>query len=350
MAACSITKSPDLYSLTLENDLLRVTVLPDKGADIYELVYKPKNLDLLWKFDRGLKVPGKGIPYSADSHVAFMDYYEGGWQEIFPSGGGPTRYKGVEISFHGELCGLPWQVEILKGNSEEVSVKFTARTTRTPFKMERTLTLKAGDARLYIRERLTNESNEEMDYSWGHHPAFGAPFLAEGMLIDVPASWVELQKKPGDTARLPAQMRFDWPNVTDSKGQPLDLSIIPPEADSSADLAFLGGLEEGWYSLTNPELNLGFGLVWPKEVFSYIWLWQEFRGGSGWPWYKSTYVMGFEPFTSYDDAGLASCIEKGTARQIGPHESLEVELVAVCFKSSKGVSRIDPAGNVTFKD
>ena len=34
-----------LNVLSLENDLLRITVLPDKGADIYEFIYKPKNLD-----------------------------------------------------------------------------------------------------------------------------------------------------------------------------------------------------------------------------------------------------------------------------------------------------------------
>ncbi|MBN9393542.1 MAG: aldose 1-epimerase [Chloroflexi bacterium] len=350
MAACKITQTgPELNGLTLENDLLKITVLPDKGADIYEFIYKPRNLDFLWKFDRGLHSPNKGINYAPDSHVAWMDYYEGGWQELFPSGGGPTKYKGVEIGFHGELSTLPWRYEILQESGEEVSVKLTARTTRTPFKMEKTLTLKDGDVRLYIREKLTNESNEVMDYSWGHHPAFGAPFLAEGLMIDVPATWVESKERQGPSSRLPKGGRYDWPNVI-TDGQTIDLSVLPPESQTSAGLAFLGGLEEGWYGLTNPDLGIGFGLVWPREIFQYLWLWQEFRGGKGWPWYSSTYVMGFEPFTSIDDSGLASCVERGTARQIGPHESLEVELIALCFESSKGVSRIDKDGNVTLKD
>ena len=188
-----------------------------------------------------------------------------------------------------------------------------------------------------------------MDYSWGHHPAFGAPFLAEGLLVDVPAAWVESKDRASSNSRLPRKTRFDWPKATDKQGQPLDLSVIPSETNSSADLSFLGGLEEGWYGLTNPTLGVGFGLVWPKEIFPYIWMWQEFRSSSGWPWFKSTYVMGFEPFTSIDDVGLAGCVENGTARQIGPHETLEVEMVAVCFETSKGVSGIDKAGNVTFK-
>lgn len=350
MAACKISQTgPDLNGLTLENDLLKITVLPDKGADIYEFIYKPKNLDFLWKFDRGLRSPGLGINYAPDSHVAWMDYYEGGWQVLFPSGGGPTHYKGVEIGFHGEVSTLPWRYEVLKETPEEVSLKLTVRTTRTPFKMEKTLTLKDGEARLYIREKLTNESSEEMDYSWGHHPAFGAPFLAEGLKIDVPAAWVETHEQVGPASRLPRKDRFAWPNVTNGE-RTIDLSVLPPETETSADLSFLGGLEEGWYGLTNPELGVGFGLAWPEEIFPYLWLWQEFRGSSGWPWYKSNYVMGFEPFTSIDDSGLAGCVERGTARQIGPRESLEVELVAVCFESSKGVSRIDKAGNVTLKD
>ena len=268
MAACKISHVQTdlgLNVLSLENDLLRITVLPDKGADIYEFIYKPKNLDYLWKFDHGLKAPGKGIPYSSDSHVAWMDYYEGGWQVLFPSGGGPTRYKGVELPFHGELASLAWQTEVLKDTGEEISVKFSVRTSRMPFMMERTLTLKEGDARLYLREKITNQSNEEMDYSWGHHPAFGAPFLAEGLLIDVPASWGEAKDRPSQTSRLPQKAHFDWPNATDKEGQPLNMAVVPPESEPSAGLTFLGGLEEGWYGLTNPALGVGSGWSGPKK-------------------------------------------------------------------------------------
>lgn len=69
----------------MENEFLRVTILPEKGADIHELRYKPKDIDVLWKSPWGLKTPGKGISTAADSMAARLEHYEGGWQEIFPT-------------------------------------------------------------------------------------------------------------------------------------------------------------------------------------------------------------------------------------------------------------------------
>lgn len=343
------TKVDFCSAVMLENELIRITVLLDKGADIYEFTYKPAKLDVLWKSPWGLKEPGKGITTAPNSHVAWMDHYEGGWQEIFPSGGGPSMYKGVEMSFHGEASTLPWRFEVLEDSGEEIALRFTVKTFRTPFKLERTLRLKKGDSRLYLHEKLTNLGEEEMDFTWGHHPAIGAPFLAEGMIIDVPAEWVESQSRANQMTRLPRKTRFSWPDATDQQSQPLDLSVVPPEAQPSADLAFLGGLKEGWYSLTNPGLGIGFGMVWPEEIFPYMWFWQEFHGSTGWPWYKSAYVMALEPFTSFDDSGLAHCVVNGTARKLAPQKSLEVDLIALCFESTRGVSRIDSTGKVTLK-
>lgn len=335
--------------VTLENDLLRVSVLPDKGADIHEFVYKPKDLDVLWKSPWGIRPPGGGFATATDSRLAWMENYEGGWQEIFPSGGGPCTYMGAEMSFHGEVSTLPWKFEVTDWGGQEASIAFSVNTRRTPFKVRRRMTLRRDDARLYVHEEVTNWAEEEMDYMWGHHPAFGAPFLGEGVIVDVPARWIESQDLEDPAARLPAGIRFDWPVTRDKEGAPLDLSVVPPGQSRSADLAFLGGLREGWYGITNPSLGLGFGMVWPEEIFPYLWFWQEFRGSSGWPWYGSNYVMALEPFTSYDASGVAGCVGNGTARKLGPGESIEVDLVAVCFESEAGIERIERDGTVRVR-
>ena len=43
----------DVRALRIENDVLAATVLIDKGADIYQLIYKPRDLDVLWKTPGG---------------------------------------------------------------------------------------------------------------------------------------------------------------------------------------------------------------------------------------------------------------------------------------------------------
>jgi hypothetical protein len=339
-----------MRAVVLENDLLRVSVLPDKGADVYEFVYKPKDVDVLIKSPWGIKDPGRGIATANDSQVAWMEHWEGGWQEIFPSGGGPSRYKGVEIGFHGEVSALPWDYKALGDATEEAVVDFSVNTRRTPFRVERRMRLRRGDPRLYVDERITNWSEEEMDYMWGHHPTLGAPFLGKGAIIDVPARWVESQGTENEATRLRAGTRHDWPTARDKDGGALDLSVVPSEEWRSADLAFLGGLEEGWYAVTNPALGVGFGLVWPKEVFPYLWFWQEFRGSSGWPFYGSCYAMALEPFTGYDETGLSRCLENGTARRLAPGESIGASIVALCFEGKAGVERIDEDGTPHLRD
>ncbi len=85
-------------ALYLENDALKITVLPDKGADVYELVHKPSGVDFLMKTPQGLRPPGEEPPSD------FLDNYEGGWQELFPNAGDPCEHGGVSLRFHGEVA------------------------------------------------------------------------------------------------------------------------------------------------------------------------------------------------------------------------------------------------------
>jgi galactose mutarotase-like enzyme len=185
-------------TLTLENDLLRVTILPEKGSDIIEFLYKPAGLDYLWKSPIGLiENPG---PSPLPCHD-FMDYYEGGWQEILPSGGPPNTYAGVDYGLHGELWSLPWSVRYDECQpTTEVSVVLNCKLTMLPLSVEKRFTLKLGEPILHIEETLTNDSDKTIDFMWGHHPTLGAPFLNGDCVLDVPATDCEAASVEGDPA------------------------------------------------------------------------------------------------------------------------------------------------------
>jgi hypothetical protein len=91
-AACRVAETVSgrwTRTVVLENELMSVTVLADKGADIYALRHKPRDLDVLWKAPWGFKELGALGATASNSVVAWMDHYAGGWQELLPSGGGP---------------------------------------------------------------------------------------------------------------------------------------------------------------------------------------------------------------------------------------------------------------------
>src|SRR5215831_16510210 len=92
----------------LENELLRVSVLLSKGADIVEFLYKHTDTDLLWHGPLEPYPAGNYVEPVARSQGSFLDYFHGGWQELFPNGGFACTYEGASLGQHGEVSVLPW--------------------------------------------------------------------------------------------------------------------------------------------------------------------------------------------------------------------------------------------------
>ena len=83
-----------LKAVIMENELLRVTVLADKGADIFEFVHKPSDTDFMWRTPWGVRDPSLFIPSSGWGEGVWHDMYEGGWQTIRADGRLPRRVHG----------------------------------------------------------------------------------------------------------------------------------------------------------------------------------------------------------------------------------------------------------------
>ena len=334
-------------TLAFENELLRVEVLVDKGTDIVSFLHKPSDTDFLWRRPLGLRPAGIGsMPRGVDEFV-FNDGFEGGWQECLPNGGISVMYKGAQLPFHGELLALPWEVTIVEDRPEVVSVRLSVRTLRTPFLLEKVLTLRSGAAALEIDERLTNLAAEEMEIMWGHHPAFGPPFLDDSCRIDLPPCRASTERmEPWKDGQLQFGASFDWPAAPLREGGVRDLSIIPGPAARTADLVFLSGFHEGWYGITNGRRGVGFGLRWDAGLFPYIWFWHVWGGMPGYPWYGLNYNCALEPWTSWPDGGLNRAIENGSAHKVGPNQTIETRMLAVAYDHAARIKRISETGEV----
>jgi len=340
-------------ALRIENDVLAATILVDKGADIYELISKPRGVDVLWKSPWGLSRPGGGVSTAPATAAAWIEAYEGGWQEIFPSGGGPSTYKGVELNFHGEASVVAWDHDIVAAGGDAAEVRLRVRLRRSPFLVERTMRVEAGRPVLLMRERITNQGREPMDYMWGHHPAYGAPFLSGACRIDIGARTVRADDVlDGPFNPLQPDARYAWPDA-ERDGRATDLSRVPGEDDQRHLLGYFEEFvgDHGWYALTNPDLGFGVGMVWPTAVFPYAWFWQEMHATAGFPWYQGVYVMAIEPFSSIPGQGLITVMEKtGTHRTLAAGETIEGELRAVFYEGITGVRGIKPDGTVVLQE
>ena len=340
-----------LKTAVLENELLRVVVLVDKGADIYQLVHKPTDTDFLWRSPWGVRDPSRFVPTTGSPVGLWMDTYEGGWQTVLPGGGFPSQYGDADMGLHAEVSTVPWDCAITDDSLDRVAIKCWVRSTRTPFFFEKTLALTSGSSVLEIDATLVNEGEEAAYCVWGEHIALGPPFLSEDCVIDAPGGTLfnhDVEFHPNN--RLMPGARGPWPWTETKDDGHIDLSKIPPKSVRSYDMSYVTDMPDGWYAVTNQRTGVGFGFAFPKEVFRYLWYWHSFGGGYGYPWYGRTYNIGLEPFTSYGNEGLASAIENGSALRVEAGQRVQVSQRAVAYAGARGVERIDADGVVVKRE
>jgi galactose mutarotase-like enzyme len=340
-----------LRALFLENEYLRIGVLVDKGADIFQFLYKPSDTEFMLHTPRGIRPPA--VQSISSEWGYFLDYYEGGWQEILPNGGPSCTYKGIEFGLHGEVTTIPWDYQIETDQPEIVVVTFSVRPFRTPYLLRRTMTLKQNEPLLLLKESLTNEGREPLQYMWGHHPAFGAPFLSRNCRIDLP----RIDPPGGDLmietfagaagTRLKGGGRFNWPLVQEGENLVVDFSRADAPGIAQEDLGYIVNLPEGWYAITNQDQKVGFAMSWSLEAFPYLWIWRNFNMSTGYPWYGQVYTMALEPWSSYPSGGLKTATENGTAVSIAPGETHTAELRAVAYQGLQKVTHVSSSGEVS---
>ena len=91
-----------LRAVEMENDWLRLTVLPDVGAKIYDLVWKNTRRNFLWHNPRI-----SPQPYALEAN--FDNYWCGGWDEGFPTCD-ECDHQGEHYPNLGELRAVRWSV------------------------------------------------------------------------------------------------------------------------------------------------------------------------------------------------------------------------------------------------
>lgn len=328
----------------LENDHIRVGILLDKGADIFEFTLKPKDTDFMWQSPIEMRKPF--VSTSALPEGAFHDYFYGGWQEVLPSAGWASEpYLGTYQGLHGEASLIPFDAVITENTPEKVSLETNVRLYRSPLALKRTMTITHDKSALFIKERLVNESIEDFAIMWGHHPALGLPFLDDSCVLHIPAKKVEVLAFHPNGLWEPGG-DYDYPMVPNRRtGKLQDISKVLSQDTRSVDVVFFKELQEGFYTITNQHLKLGFGMAWDNAIFKYLWMWQVYGGHNDYPWYGRTYNVALEPFSSYPPAGVQNAIKNGTALVMSSNQIIDTDLVAVAYEGDQ-VTKVKMDGTV----
>jgi galactose mutarotase-like enzyme len=312
--------------IVMENELLRIGILASKGADIVEFRYKPQDLDVLWHAPQPYLPPGQQIATVNRPQGNFLDYYPGGWQEVAPNAGPATSYENAQLGQHGEVALLPWDLRVVEDSESRVEIELSVETLRTPFRLMRRMSIVSGCSVLSLQERMTNLGEQRLPYQWGHHCAFGAPFLEGGCeLMLPPCDVLEPEYARGLQRRFAVNCPGKYPELELASGGLDRVDLVLPKSARCEDVLLFSELSRPECVLRNPSRKIEIRMAWDKNAFPYVWCWQVYGGSWGYPYYGRTYNLAIEPFNCPLEP-LEEAARSGTVPFLGAGASADAQL------------------------
>jgi hypothetical protein len=316
-----------LRVVRIENELVRLDILPELGAKVYNLIHKAADRNVLWHNPRM-------APHRAPFGANFDNHWAGGWDEPFPNGA-ECDYAGEVLPYLGELWALEWTWEILEGGPKRVQVHLWCDGPITPARVEKTITLEAGTQIIRIDHRIKNTGTLPFDFNWGIHPACA---VTPDSRIDLPHCRGIVAEAVGG-ALGDVETAFTWPYVPIQRGEKADLRFPFPREAATMSFSYLEGMEHGWLAVTDRPSESGFGLVFPHDIFRCLWLYLCYGG------YRDLNVAIVEPWIGYPSK-LSEAVLAGHYRTLAGGEILEATVHAVLYTGVQSVSSIDAGGEV----
>ncbi len=314
-----------LRAVVLENRYLRVVILPEAGAKILQITYKPLDAALLWENPRS-------GPQRLPMNSRYDDVWSGGWDELFPNDEACV-IDGEAYPDHGELWTAEWRAEPFS-SADEVGVHLRVATPISAIAMTKTLRLGRDARQLRFAHTLHNPCTAAFPFLWKLHPALA---VSAAHRIDFPA--MQVLREPGFPGTLGgAAQRFDWP-YAHRDGQVVDLRRIP---DASArQLYFFYGtdMQAGWCALTNTATRLACGLVFDQAVFPSCWLFASYGG------WRGHNVAVLEPCSGYP-VDFTAMRAAGRHRTLSAGAQITTEVRFTVEEGIDSVGRIEPDGRI----
>jgi hypothetical protein len=254
------------------NDLLKVTILPEIGAKIFDLVYQPTGQNFLWHNPRI-----EPQPYPVDAN--FDNYWCGGWDEGFPTCE-TCSHKGEVYPNLGEFRSIRWGVE----TATKSEARLSAFGPISPVRASKEIRLIQDT--LEMRFSVQHLGYTPIKFIWGTHPAYS---ITPDCALHIPAKKGLVGQSPDRRLGEPGRS-YPWPILESAHGR-IDMSRVFPPGQLSAG-HYATELTAGWYAVEYLEAGSGILCEFPLDTCPCLWLWLSYGGWRGY------YVAIIEPCTS----------------------------------------------------
>ena len=212
------------HAWILSNGLLRVSVLSGGGhiAEVRLLSSDPKKsvnpmrVPHYPTIDPHTYSPAKHDALYGDSAARWLMSGYMGHLLCFPSYGPPSEDEvRAGLGGHGEAAIVEWKKMKVEVSAGAVTLWYGADLLKTNFRVERAVTLQAGQRFVRVQEWVENLRPYDRPINWMQHATFGPPFVEAGKTaMDVSATRGQVSPGRAGPGSLKLGSEIAWPKGT----------------------------------------------------------------------------------------------------------------------------------------
>jgi hypothetical protein len=301
-------------AITLENDSLRVRVLPESGGNITSFFDTKSEVEFLLQPSQSYRCQQPLGPWDRFENSACA-----GIDDCLPSVGAcDPETPGGPVPDHGDFWRLRWDVVSASGSD---SVSMAATGYSRPLLFEKRLDLRTSS--LDIHYRIRNEGDSPVPFLYALHPLFAID--PEDRVVLPPEVYtVRVESSRHDRVGAGHSV-IDWPKPG-GPGSALDLSRTQAISASTAEMLYTGRLQTGWCGLYRAKSGQGIAVRFDARQLPYLGLWLCY---GGWPEGNVRplqYAVALEP-TVAPWGTLSSALENRQAPVLAAQSSFEFTIV-----------------------
>lgn len=274
-----------MQTIWIENEALRVGVMPDYGARVVSLFDKAGTREWL---TQGGQSPNTG------EDAAYLAAEAVGWDECFPTVApwdGSGSAWGRPLRDHGDLWGRPWQLDA--ADADAVTTSYADRQFR--FNRE----LRLDGAALIARYSAENLGADPLPYLWALHGLLAVTPEDRLVLPGVDKLSATYLAVAGERLSIP---ELSWPEAGDALPFPFDQ--VQPASTGFAGKFYASGVAGGSALVGRPGQWLE--IAWDSSI-DHLGIWLTY---GGWPALGGHHEVALEPTSSGADH-LGQAIDAG---------------------------------------
>ncbi|WP_373899221.1 DUF5107 domain-containing protein [Haloimpatiens sp. FM7315] len=276
-------KFKNLNSVVLENNFLKLIVLPKLGGKIASIYEKRKDFEVLFQNNEtSYKIPELNSP--------FEKYDASGFDDAFPTiDSCKVIYEGKEILYpdHGEV----WSSE-LEYTIDKTSLSLYFKSSILPYMYTKTLNLEQNI--INFTYNIKNLGHSPLPCIWAMHCLVNCK---EDMLINFPKGTQKVINVHDSLNLGEAGKIYNYPICKTVSGEDYHLNKVGSKSLNKAEKYYVyNKIEKGYISFYYPSKDIRLEIEFNEKILPYVGFWVT-EGG-----FRGDYNCALEPTNGFYDS------------------------------------------------